>query len=191
YYVLAQLLGDPTQKVDDIIDDDCVNGFGPAAPELKAYFARCEKLSRKMADRKAENLKEIEDLTNEVRETLMDAFLRVFNDAEMKNLAELLDRARAKTAEVSPERKRVEFIASGFRFTQDRMVFYRKYAASKSKKELKDTVNEQWKVWQAMFREHPYAVNVPLLAVSQYFTYWRYCGWKAEPIRDEQENKEE
>ncbi|MBQ9338201.1 MAG: DUF4838 domain-containing protein [Lentisphaeria bacterium] len=191
YYVLAQMLWDPTQKVDDIIDDYCTSGFGPAAPELKAYFERCEKLSREMADRKAENLKQIEDLTEEVRETLMDTFMRVFNDAEMKALAELLDRARTKTAEGSPERKRVEFITAGFRFTQGRVDFYRKYAASKSKKELKDTVNEQWRAWQEMFRAQPYAVNVPLLAVSQYYTYWRNCGWKAEPIRDEQESKEE
>ena len=189
YYVLAQMLWDPTQNVDDIIDDYCTSGFGPAAPELKAYFARCEKLSRTMADRKAENLKQLEDLTDEVRETLMGTFTQVFNDAEMKKLSDLLEQARAKTAEGSPERKRVEFIAAGFRFTQNRVEFYRKYAASRSKKELKDAVAGQWKVWQEIFRERPYAVNIPLLAVSQYFTYWRNCSWKAEPFGAQPESK--
>ena len=189
YYVLAQLLWDPAADVDAVIDDYCKAGFGPAAAEMKDYFALCENLSHRMADRKAENLKEIEDLTNEVRETLMDAFLRVFTDAELKKLGGLLKQAEAKTAPGSPERARVEFIAAGFELTLDRVDFYRKYTASKAKKQLTAMADEQWRSWQKIFRAHPYAVNIPQLAITQYYSYWRNCNWKAAPIRDEQESE--
>ncbi|MBO4647663.1 MAG: DUF4838 domain-containing protein [Lentisphaeria bacterium] len=183
YYVLAELLWDPSQNVDSIIDEYCQKGFGPAADEIKAYFALCEKLTSVMADRKAENLKEIEDLTNAQRESLMDAFIHVFNEAELKKLAGFLDRAREKTAPGSPERERVEFINAGFRFTLNRVAFHKKYHATKNKKDLRAAAAEQNRIWRETFEKYPFAVNIPGLALSQFYAYWRQCGWKPEPLK--------
>ena len=184
YYVLAQLLWDPAQDVDAIIDDYCQKGFGPAAPELKAYFALCEELTGKMADRRAENVKALEDLTNDRRESVMGTFMKVFTQEKLTELAGLLARAREKTAEGSPERARVDFIGAGFRFTMNRVEFCRKYAAAPDKRTLCPLADEQSKFWHGIFNEYPYAVNIPLLAIDQYYSFWRNCGrWKAEPLK--------
>ena len=184
YYVLAQLLWDPSLDVDAIIDDYCIKGFGPAAPELKAYFALCEKLTGKMADRRAENVKALEDLTNDHRESLMGTFMKVYTQEKLTELAGLLARAREKTAEGSPERARVDFIDAGFRFTMNRVEFCRKYSAAPDKRTLRPLAEEQSKFWHAIFAEYPYAVNVPQLAIDQYYSFWRNCGrWKAEPLK--------
>ena len=184
YYVLAQLLWDPAQDVDAIIDDYCVKGFGPAADELKAYYALCEKLTLAMADRQAENLKALEDLTNDQREPLMSIFIKIFSPEKLAELAGLLERAKQKTAEGSPERARVEFIEAGFRFTLNRVEFYQKYQASKDRRQLKPLADEQSKFWHKTFTEYPFAVNIPRLAIDQYYSFWRNCGrWKAEPFK--------
>lgn len=184
YYVLAQLLWDPAQDVDAVIDDYCIKGFGPAAPELKAYFALCEKLTSVMADRRAENVKALEDLTNDRREPLIATFSQVFSPEKLAELVGLLERARRKTAEGSPERERVDFINAGFRFTMNRVEFCRKYTAAPDKRALRPLAEEQSKFWHKMFAEYPFAVNIPRLAINQYYTFWRHCGrWKAEPLK--------
>ena len=38
YYVLAHSLWDPHVNVDELIDDYCESGFGPAAPHIRKYF---------------------------------------------------------------------------------------------------------------------------------------------------------
>ncbi|MBQ9337046.1 MAG: DUF4838 domain-containing protein [Lentisphaeria bacterium] len=183
YYVLAQLLWDPAQDVDAIIDDYCTKGFGPAAPELKAYFALCEKLTSAMAERRAENIKALEDLTNDRRESLLATFIQVFTPEKLAELAGLLEQAGQKTAEGSPERKRVDFITAGFRFTMDRVDFYRKYNLTKDKAERKALAEAQVKFWHETFSAYPYAVNIPGLAIDQYYSFWRWCSWKAEPMK--------
>ena len=183
YYVLAQMLWDPSQTVDSVIDDYCRSGFGPAADEMKAYFALCEKLTQEMAKRKAVNAQAVEDLTNDARESGFTTFCKVFTEERMQELAGFLEKAKAKTAADSPERNRVEFISTGFQFTKNRRDFHKRYAATKNKKELKDACAEQWKQWHAFFVKYPYAASIPSMAVSQYYSYWRQCGWKPGAVK--------
>jgi hypothetical protein len=49
YYVLAELLWDPNQKVDDIVNDYCRAGFGPAAKAIREYFDILEKITTNYA----------------------------------------------------------------------------------------------------------------------------------------------
>ena len=181
YYVLAQLLWDPSQNIDLIIDDYCQKGFGPAAEEMKAYFAHLEKLTDEMAARKAENLKALEDPTNDQNETLFQTFIAVFSDREMAELEVVLKKALGKTAPDSPERKRVEFVTTGFLFNKDRCGFIRKYAAAKSKNELRQAAADQCKYWYELYVKHPYAVPIPDAANAQYRKFWHHCGWKPGP----------
>ena len=123
YYVLAEMLWDPTLSVDAIIDEYC-SAFGPAAGEMKAYFALCEQLTKAMAKRSAENIRAKEDLTNDQpNEGFFATFCKIYSDEQMKALGDLLEKAKQKTAADSPERKRVEFIEAGYRFTKNRRDF--------------------------------------------------------------------
>ena len=132
---------------------------------------------------RAENIKALEDLTNDHRESLMGTFMKVFTPEKLEELAGLLERARQKTAEGSPERERVNFINAGFRFTMNRVEFCRKYDSMKDKGERKALAEGQVKFWHETFSAYPYAVNIPRLAIDQYYSFWRHCGWKAEPLK--------
>ena len=183
YYVLAEMLWDPSLSVDAIIDEYC-SAFGPAAGEMKAYFALCEKLTKAMAKRSAENIRAKEDLTNDQpNEGFFSTFCKIYSDEQMKALGDLLEKAKEKTAPDSPERKRVEFIEAGYRFTKNRRDFHIRYHATKNKRELKDACAEQWKQWHEIFVKYPYAVSIPSMAVGQYYGYWRQCGWKPGAVK--------
>ena len=107
----------------------------------------------------------------------------MFTEAELQKLAGFLERAREKTAEGSLERERVQFIEAGFRFTLNRVEFHKKYHAAKIKKELREAAAEQNRIWRESFEKYPFAVNIPGLALGQYYTYWRQCNWKPEPLK--------
>ena len=183
YYVLAQMLWDPAQSVDDIIDDYCKSGFGPAADEMKAYFAHLEKLTDKMAERKAENIEALEDLTNDYHESLFKTFTIIYTDEEMAKLGAMLEKAKEKTAPDSMERKRVEFITAGYVITKSRLDMSKKYRSTKNKSSLKADCAAQWQLWHDTFVKHPFAVSIPSMAVGQYHAVWRHCGWKPAPIK--------
>ena len=68
-------------------------------------------------------------------------------------------------------------------FTKNRRDFHKRYAATKNKKELKDACAEQWKQWHEYFVKYPYAVSIPSMAVGQYYSYWRQCGWKPGAVK--------
>lgn len=177
YYVLAQLLWDPAQNVDDIIDDYCQKGFGKAADIMKKYFLHCEKLTSKLAECRSENIQDIEDLTTRPQ-GFIDFFMNSFTDAEMEKLQAMLNEARRAVSADKEALRRVEFVAVGFDITRNRVEFVRKYqklAAVKNKKELRKLAAEQQKYWHELFRKYPFAVNIPSLAISQYYSYWRHC----------------
>ena len=49
YYVLAALLWNPQANVDDLVDDYCAAGFGPAAADIRAYFDELERMTDEVA----------------------------------------------------------------------------------------------------------------------------------------------
>ena len=53
YYVVAKLLWDPYDDVDEIISEYCEAGFGPAADVIRRYFERIELLTTQIAARRA------------------------------------------------------------------------------------------------------------------------------------------
>ena len=177
YYVLAQLLWDPAQNVDDIIDDYCQKGFGKAADVMKKYFLHCEKLTAKLAESQAENIQEVEDLTSRPQ-GFIDFFMKSFTDAEFDKLQKLLDEARQLASDDKESLQRVEFIAAGLAFSRNRVDFARKYRElyrTKNRSKLSKLAAEQQKYWHELFRKYPFAVNIPALAINQYYSYWRHC----------------
>jgi len=73
--------------------------------------------------------------------------------------------------------QRVEFIAAGLEFSRNRVEFVRKFQKlyGKNKKELSKLAAEQQEYWKALFKKYPFAVNIPSLAINQYYSYWRRC----------------
>ena len=50
YYVLVRIIADPTRDVECLISEYCSSGFGKAAPAIRAYFDRCEEVTRRAAE---------------------------------------------------------------------------------------------------------------------------------------------
>jgi hypothetical protein len=69
-------------------------------------------------------------------------------------------------------KQKVEFIAAGFELTLKRLEFYKNFKSGNRTKVLADANK---KFYQEFFRKYPYAVNVPYISLSSYYSYWRYC----------------
>ena len=50
YYVLVRIIADPSRDVAGLIDEYCTSGFGKAAPAIRAYFDRCEEVTKRAAE---------------------------------------------------------------------------------------------------------------------------------------------
>ena len=170
YYVLAQLLWDPTQSVDDIINDYC-RGFGKGADAMKKYFLHCEKLTGILADRSAEDVKALEDLTRGASKSLIDHIRDVFTEKELNTLAAFLAEARTAAADDELSRSKVEFIAAGFEFTCAKLKYFQEFKSGKRSKAIAEANR---KYYQEFFKKHPYALNIPSLAIIAHNRWWRY-----------------
>jgi hypothetical protein len=49
YYVITKLVGDPHRDVDEIVDEYCTVGFGPAASTVRRYFDETERITNAFA----------------------------------------------------------------------------------------------------------------------------------------------
>ena len=183
YYVLGEMLWDPSRSVDDLIDEYCRLGFGKGAEAMKKYFLLCEKLTSIFAEGNSVTMEVVEDITVEKRESMISRISKIFNEAEMKKLAGYLDEARKLTGDDSIERKRVEFIETGYLLTKNRIEFNKKFAAAPNRAAKRKLSEEQHKYLWELYKKHPFAFNLPRIAGSQYISYWRHAGWKPSEIK--------
>ncbi|MBR7155704.1 MAG: DUF4838 domain-containing protein, partial [Lentisphaeria bacterium] len=179
YFVLAHMLWDPTQKVEDLVDTYCKKAFGPAAEEMKEYYALCEELTSIFAGAEGSSIKELEDLTISAEMNFSQKFLAVYNPAILGKLEAILNRAKAKVTPGSQFAARLDFVGTGFEYCKLLTGFWRKYYAAPKKKALLPDVQELDNKLHELFEKHPFAVNIPSLVVGQYYSFWRNCGWKA------------
>ena len=150
---------------------------------MKKYFLHCEKLTGIFASGNSVTLEVVEDLTVEKRESMISRISKIFNEAEMKKLGGYLDEARKLTGEDSIERKRVEFIATGYLLTQNRIEFNKKFSAAPNRAAKLKLSQEQHKYFWELYKKHPFAFNLTRIAGSQYTSYWRHAGWKPSEIK--------
>lgn len=179
YYVLAQLLWDPAQPVEDIIRDYCEKGFGAGADDMRKYYAHCEKLTDKYAELRGESTKHAEDLTN-AEEKFQQKFLRVFTESEFAVLQKFIDDARSKVAENSAEKRRIDFVASGLKFTAELSAFWRKYYSGVAKTSDVETLVQSW---YQQFEKYPFAVNIPGIAGGNYYSFFRHLKWQPAKLQ--------
>jgi len=103
YYVTARLIWDPSRSVDDIIDDYCQAGWGPAARPVRQYLDAVEKVCDKLA---ASNQYE----GYRVNQGLLAS---QFSDAFLAELNGILDEAKQLAGADSKIKQRVEFLRIG------------------------------------------------------------------------------
>ena len=99
YYVAARLNWNPEADVDRIVEDYCRSGFGPAAPQVRAYFAMLEKITDRLAAQRE----------YVGQSTYLDV-PALFEIAELEELRAMLDNAREVAAGDETIQKRIAFI---------------------------------------------------------------------------------
>ncbi len=127
YYVLAKLLWDPNEDVDNIVNDYCTVGFGHAAEEVHAYFNEIEKLTIAIA---AERKRP-------------DAYVIAlhYTDENIAKLNGLLDEADKAAGNDDMVKKRIAFLRLGLEYAP----IGRDYLIAK--KEGRDGDKWQWRTY--------------------------------------------
>ena len=149
YYVMAQLLWDPSMDGEAILDDYYRRAFGPAAGPVRAYFETIERARMAYVDKYgygsgAFNLP------------------RLFTTGLLQQASAHL-RAAAEKAAGGPEiyRSQVRFVRAGLTFTERVIenlkmmeVYWRKRNET-----LAAEVRANWAVMERLCQKHPYAIN--------------------------------
>ena len=153
YYVLARLLWDADRDVDELIDDYCRAGFGPAASDVKAYLMRIEALSNEIA-------------------TKGGAITAPYTPEAIAELRSFLDSAHNKTTGDPAALRRIRFLRFGLDFTDLQAASYRLLDETNAKgltpeicQRANEPLTKKWELARQMFLDEPYAVNTP-------YVYW-------------------
>ena len=108
YYVLARFLWNPEIDVDQVIDDYCRAGWGPAWEPVRAYFDQLETIIDNLA---LEN-------RYEGRGGDMTILPSCYPDSVMAELQGRLDRARTLAGDDATILQRIDFLQTGLDFTR-------------------------------------------------------------------------
>jgi hypothetical protein len=167
YYVVARLHWNPEQGVDDLVDDYCRTGFGPAAPAIRRYFDRLEELMNKAAAGK------------------MKASA-AFTPAAIAGLERELGTARKETGSDATIAGRIAFLELGLRFTKLEAAAHTFLAdaASADRKAAKEILDGRFALMKEVFQQTPLALNVAYISWGE-DGLWAQLGWD----RPKQERK--
>ena len=162
YYVLSRMLWDPDQDVDAVIDDYCQSGFGPAAAEIKAYFARIEQVSDRGAAQPV--------VKGESGKYLVQP--EAYTSGVISVLRKHLDVAEKKAVGDETILARIKFLRYGLDWTDIQAASYRLLKEKGDETltpELRDRAGKvlarKRDLARKIFTEAPYAVNVA-------YVYW-------------------
>ncbi len=183
YYVLAQLLWDPSQEVDDIIKDYCNHGFGAASAEVQSYFASLEALTSRMA---AGGVAEVEaELREEENTNVRDHIKfwmtapKFYTPTTIAGLRGLLAEAKKAAGDDWAVKERIEFLGVGLRYAEAQVAafsaFYGPDSPDKKARVLK-ALEARQRVYDDIFENHFYAVNVTYPNWREGGN-WRRYGW--------------
>lgn len=169
YYVLAKLLWNPDADVDELVDDYCRAGFGPAAPPIKRYFDRVEQITNGIA-----------------RETAVDAARRMditepYTAEVIAELAALLDEAEKLAAGNDEVLARTGFLRRGLEFTdvQARAYGLLRQEADADRACAQRLLDRKYWIMRDIFPKDHLAVNVAYIAWGG-GGYWKRLGWRWE-----------
>jgi hypothetical protein len=102
YYVIAKLVWDPHRNVDEIVDEYCTAGFGPASSTIQRYFDETERLTNAFAaERQRPSAKNV---------------AKHYSEENLSRLRALLDQAEREAGD-GVIRRRVAFLRQGLDYT--------------------------------------------------------------------------
>ena len=145
YYVITQLVWDPSQDAQAILDDYYQRGFGPAAETIKAYW--------QFAEQKREALVASERDQPEV-----------YDQAFFDKANGLLDKAAEQVADAPAKYgKRIDFVRAGLdhqKVIVDLRVLMAQYLASgQQDTAAAEKARAKWEEMRQIAEEHPIAIN--------------------------------
>lgn len=199
YYVLSKLLWDPSLDPDEIIDDYCRSGFGPAAGPVREYFSQLEEMTTRIADLVGE--RHAAQVERELREIEVDfnmqelpppsrelATIEVFTPEAMAGLNALLEEAWETTSD--PEiRERINFLRIGLEYAQLQITLYR-LQREEDTREVREQAREILSLRQDLFQqimaENPFAVGVVWILWRENVRWERAFNWTF-PAQQEQD----
>jgi len=115
YYVMAQLMWDPFQKADAMVEEFCRLGFGPAAETMKTYFGLMEKAQMATLNH-AEWLAGMGVVKNILSETILPG---AYHEKMLDEADRLITRAGEQLAKSPPiYRERLELVARAQEYTR-------------------------------------------------------------------------
>ena len=149
YYVMAQLLWDPSRDGQAILGDYYHRGFGPAAGEIKAYFEKLEQA--RMAYVKAHGY-----------QSGVFNLPHLYTDDLLRRADDHLRQAAA-AADAGPEiyRRRVEFVRAGLEFSKRTIATIRLMDGywNEPDPQIARRVRQNWDEMQRICEEHPWSIN--------------------------------
>lgn len=167
YYVIAKLSWNPDLKIDDILDEYCRDGFGPANSSIRQYFKRVDEIGTRMYPRVAALA--AGDPAKIAVSARADAIPEFWTPAVFAELHSLLQQADRQAAGDAPEnqliRRRIDFLRIGLDWTQMQSRAYSVLIAYNRKQPVDliaagQLLAERKVMMHRIFEQSPLAVNV-------------------------------
>jgi hypothetical protein len=177
YYVLARMNWNPDADINQLIDEYCQSGFGPAASEVRAYFDKVEKLT----DVKDKDMYERNDSDppRAIVHVRVDTLAEYFTPQVISELRGLLDAAARKTSGETNQkiRERIAFLRIGLDWTDMQARAYRTLIAFKKGEHVDlpaaaKLLDARRAMMRQIFNEQPLAVNVAYIDYADR-GYWQ------------------
>jgi hypothetical protein len=149
YYVMAQLIWNPQQDAQAVLDDYYRRGFGPAAGNVRAYFEMLERARMAYVEEHG-------------YESGVFGFVQLYTDELRQRAEEHLHHA-AMAAEDGPEiyRRRVEFVRAGWDYSRQLIASIRLMDGywNAPGPEIAGQVRQNWEQLERICAQYPGAIN--------------------------------
>lgn len=200
YYVLSKLLWDPSLDPEEIIEDYCRTGFGPAWKVIREYFKRIEQHTDEIAARvgqrrQAEIERELRDIEvdfdlNELPPPSRElATIELFTPDELDGLRQLLKEAADMTTD--PEiLERIAFLEIGLDYADLQIEIFRLSRMDDTPEVLsqaREILGRRHELFLDIMENNPFAVGVVWILWRENVRWERAFGWEPPTAKDEAE----
>jgi len=145
YYLMAQLAWDPKKDPDQILDEFCSSGFGPAAGEIKSYLNLVDKARQGMVIDKKE-------------------WAEVFSDAFFAEADALMQKAADKAKDEPEILARIGFIRAGLEYfrinTANQALAKKLVKADGNPDDIREAMRANWLKLETLSKQYPEAFPV-------------------------------
>ena len=174
YYVLAKLLWNPAADVPSLVDDYCRAGFGPAAAEVKGYFAQLEALTNELAGGIAADVAgglradEEEPGRGLDPDSIYAVIPKYYGPARIATLRATLHRAAELAKTDAVVTRRIAFLGRGLDYAeQQAKVFALVNARKRDGAALAAALRERQAVFHDIYDRDYFAVGFPRLLFKE------------------------